>query len=157
MVVLTNSIRHVGRLTKPVSKKIIQNIKKMRKLEKAYNQIVNPITLCEISWDDLGDCLPCKQFVSHFMKTTPCGEVCEFYDTVTSDKDIIESCVSFYLKCCKIERLDDKQKSLLMVKVCCFTYKVYWIVMACCGIHKTHESIVCILDYVNFIFSNIPE
>jgi len=29
--------------------------------------------------------------------------------------------------------------------------------MACCGIPKSHESIVCFLDYLNFALSTLAE
>jgi hypothetical protein len=152
---LTNALLKVNRFHKPASKKIITSIKKLRQLDNVYNQIVNPVSLCEISWDDMGDMLPCKSTLCNLLKTTPCHVVCEFYDHFTTDKDFVECLVSVYLKFHKLEEMDVKQKSLLMVKVTCFSYKCFWIALACCGVPKTHDGFVCFLDYLNFMMSTI--
>ena len=152
---LSKPLLKLNRVHKPASKKIITSIKKLRQFDKVYNQIVNPVSLCEISWDDMGDMLPCKSTLCNLLKATPCYDVCEFYDTFTTDKDIVECLVSIYLKFHKLEEMDVKKKSLLVVKVTCFSYKLFWIAMACCGVPKTHDCIVCLLDYLNFMMSTI--
>jgi hypothetical protein len=155
MPLLQKAIRHVQKIHQPSGRTIVSTVRNLRNFDKVYNTVVNPISFCEITWDDLGDMLPVDEVMSHIAKLTPCRDICELYDTFTSDKDIVECFVSMYLKVCKFEKMDTKQKSMLVMKGYCLAYKLYWIALACCGVPKAHETFVCFLDYFNFIISTI--
>lgn len=145
-------------MKKAATKKVISVIRTFRSLDKVYNSIVDPITFCEITWDDMSDIIPCEKVVSNATKSVPyLGDICELYDKLTVDKDIAETFVSICLKLKQFEGLDVKQRSMFVIKAYILVYKLIFIAMACCGVPKTHDYIVCILDYVNFILSNISE
>ena len=105
MSLLQKSIRQVQKVHKSSGRVIVSTAKNLRKFDKVYNDFVNPISFCEMSCDDLGEMLPFQEVISHIAKLTPCHDVCELYDTFTTDKDIVECCVSMYLKVCKIEEM----------------------------------------------------
>jgi hypothetical protein len=157
MTPLQKSIRTIHKIHAPTGQRVVSTVRKLRDFDKVYNSFVNPISFCEISWDDLGDNLPCDKALSFLTKSTPCRNICELYDTFTCDKDIVECLVSLLLQFNRIEKMDIKQKSMLVMKAYCLAYKLYWIAMACCGIPKSHEAMVCILDFLNFVLGSIGE
>lgn len=146
------------KINKTAVKKVIPMIRTVRNVDHVYNEIVNPITFCEIMWNDMSDMsvLPCKKVLTNIAKSVPyLRDIGEFYDAFTGDKDIVETFVSISIKIKQFREMDRKQRLILAIKVCTFAYKLTFIVLACCGIPKTHEHMICILDYVNFILSNI--
>lgn len=145
-------------MKKTAAKKVISVIRTFRNVDQVYNSIVNPITFCEITWDDLSDVLPCEKALTNMIKSMPyLGDFGQLYDTFTVDKDLVETFVSICVKLNKFEHMDAKQRSLFAIKASTFAYKLMFIIMACCGVPKTHEHMMCILDYVNFILSSISE
>jgi hypothetical protein len=145
-------------MKKTIAKKTTSVIRTFRNVDNVYNTIVNPITFCEITWEDLSDILPFEKALTNMAKSVPyLQDIGELYDTFTIDKDIAETIVSISLKIQHIGDMDGKQRSMLAIKAYTLAYKLTFIVMACCGVPKTHEHMLCILDYVNFILSNISE
>lgn len=148
---------HLSKLiTRPPIKKVTKVMRKVHTVDKVYNNIVNPISFFEIAWDDLPEVGPYEQYVQQFMLTIPgLDTMFGFYGDLTTDKDLIETCLAFCIKLRKVHHMSVRHKSLFVIKTYTLMYKLVWLILACCGIPKTHEHMVCILDYVNFVLSNI--
>lgn len=149
--------KHVLRVKQSTStKQVMKVLKKARAIDKVYNNIINPITAVEIAWDDLPEMTPFEPIVNKFTQSVPCLQtVLEMFDTLSIDKDMFETCVDLLLKMKKLQSMNKHQRSMFCIKIYTFAYKMAWVALACCGIPKTHEHFVCVLDYINFVLSNI--
>ena len=161
---MSYSLFEIMPLSKPVlrtmkkvaAKKVKYVIRTFHNVDKVYNSIVDPITFCEITWDDMPDIFSCEKVVTNTAKSIPyLSDICELYDKFTVDKDIAETFVSICLKLQKFSEMDTKHRSMFVIKAYILAYKLTFIAMACCGVPKTHDCMVCTLDYVNFILNNI--
>jgi hypothetical protein len=159
MTILKLILRAMKRST---SRRIVVALRKARDVDKVYNNVVNPVTLYEITWDDvpdvIPDVIPYEATISHFVKNVPyMHNIVELYDAFTTDKDIVETFVAIFTKLKNFETMEERKRAIYMVKVYTFLYKFAWIALACCGVPKTHDHLVCILDYVNFVLSSIAD
>jgi hypothetical protein len=151
--------KHVLRVKHSAStKQVMSVLKKAKAIDRVYNTIMNPITAVEIAWEDLPDMIPFEPIVNKFTQTVPYLQTMfEMVDTFSVDKDMFETCICLLLKVKKMQNMNNHQRSMFCIKIFTFTYKLAWIALACFGIPKTHEHFVCILDYINFVLSNIAE
>lgn len=147
-------LRNADKLT---VKKTLFIVKQIKNVDRTYNTITNPITFCELTTDDLSNIIPLEPIKSMTNNIPFFQSVSSVYDNFAVDKDIAETIVTIIMRLNKFHDMDHKQKLLLVVKTYIFLYKLTWIILACLGMPKTHESITNFLDYMNFVLGTITE
>ena len=132
-------------------KLFVQCRRNIRRLDNAYNFVTTPITFCEISLDDVSDKIPCKDMITCCVANIPNFEtVHTVYDTLSVNKDILESIVALCKQSKKIKDMNDKNKVIYVLKCLSLLYKT---IIANSSFHEEHSTILNILDYLNFLIS----
>lgn len=123
----------------------------VKRLDQTYSIVTTPISLIELSLDDVPDQVPYRDTITHVMSFVPgIDSISSMYDTVSVNKDILESVMSIYHQIEHFERLNDKQRLILFVKCISFVYKT---VIIHSPLHEHHTLVTNMLDYINFIVS----
>lgn len=122
-----------------------------KKIDHVYNTLTTPITFCELSFDDVPEVTPCRDMVVSVMTCVPnINYVCSVYDTLSIEKDIVESFVSVYKQGCRFDKLSDKEKLMLLLKFMSLFYKT---IVVHSPVHEHHTIVLNLMDYLNFVIS----
>jgi hypothetical protein len=137
------------------SKRLLARCRRnIKRIDHTYNVVTTPITLCEISFDDIPDNIPCKDMFtctfSNMCRVPNFQNVCYVYDNLSVDKDIGESVVSLYRQATAFHVMNDKEKVLYVLKCMSFVYKT---VIVHSPAHDHHNIVFNVLDYLNFVIS----
>jgi hypothetical protein len=142
-------------MTLIVNKRLLARCRRnIKRVDNTYNVVTTPITLCEISFDDIPDQIPGRDmFTSAF--STMCRipnfqNIYCVYDNLSVDKDIVESVVSLYRQALKFRVMNDKEKLLYILKFLSFVYKT---AIVHSPAHEHHTVVLNMLDYLNFVIS----
>lgn len=132
---------------------VMQKAKKLKGVNGIYNNVTTPITLVELSFDDVPDMIPYHKVIQDTFTNVPqfIGVV-SCYDAFAIDKDMIESIVSVSLNLRKFVKLSDKNKVLFICKTLCLVYKT---IIYNTNLHAYHNAALVCLDYLNFVISCI--
>jgi hypothetical protein len=141
-----------------VQKTAIKITRKAKKADKIYNKVTNPISLYEITYDDLPDVIPYHEIIHHVLHQIPCFDVLSgVYDGFAFKKDLVETVWRTYMKHATFQSLEHKKKVLSIVKLITLCYKIWIMSCIAMGIPKSHDTVVSCFDYINFVVSNIED
>lgn len=137
------------------SKRLLARCRRIiKRVDHTYNVVTTPITFCEISFDDIPDQIPCREVVtctfSTMCRNSNIQNVCNLYDNLSVDKDIVESIISLYKQVSLFDVMNDKEKLLYVLKCMSFVYKT---VIVHSPLHEHHSIFLNVLDYLNFVIS----
>lgn len=139
------------RVVKRTFAKVIRQAKKLKKINVAYNNVTTPITFCEISFEDVPDCIPNHRFILGLLYSMPqFNALSSCYDTFSIDKDMLESITSVLLSSRKFMSFSSKNKLLYICKGLCLLYKM---IIYNTNLHAYHNAAWVCLDYLNFVVS----
>jgi len=137
---------------------VVKIRKKAKNADKLYNMVSNPITLFEITSDDLPDLIPYNEIIHHVVNQIPCFDIAtNIYDSLSFKKDLAETVWKTYTKSVSFPSLQQKEKILSLIKFTTLIYKIWILYCISSGIPKSHDAIVSCLDYLNFLISSIEE
>jgi hypothetical protein len=87
-----------GHTLKRTCAAVMQKTKKLKGVNGIYNNVTTPITLIELSFDDIPDIIPYHKVIQDAVnKAPPFIGIISCYDAFAIDKDMIESIVSVSL------------------------------------------------------------
>ena len=125
--------------------------RKAKRIDQTYNVVSTPISLFELSFDDVPDKIPYRDTITHALSSVPSiDSIASIYDTISVNKDILESVINIHQQIQQFEKLNDKQKLVLFVKCISLVYKT---VIVHSPLHEHHSLITNTLDYMNFVVS----
>ena len=134
------------------SKRFIATCRRnVKRVDHAYNVLSTPITFCELSLDDIPDQIPCRDAMTYIVSCIPNFQnVCNVYDNLSVDKDIVESVVSLSKQAYRFQCMKDKERMLYLLKCLSLFYKT---IVIHSPMHEEHNIILNFLDYLNFVIS----
>jgi hypothetical protein len=135
-----------------VSKRLLAKCRRnVKKVDHAFNVVTTPITFWELSFDDLSDQIPYRDAVTSIMSYIPNFQnVSNAYDSISIDKDIVESVVSLSRQAYQFKCMKDKERMLFILKCLSLFYKT---IIVHLPMHEEHNIILNFLDYLNFVIS----
>lgn len=133
------------------SKKLLVRCRRnVKRVEHTYNVVTTPITFLEISFDDIPE-IPCKDVMTSVITYIPNYQnVCNLYDTLSVDKDVVESMICLYKHALRFQHMKNKDKLLYILKCMSLIYKT---IIVHSPMHQEHTVILNFLDYMNFVIS----
>lgn len=132
-------------------KRIIYMSRKTKKVNNIFELINNPISFCEMTDQYFPHSMPVP--FHHLLKHLFVDNWFSFND-FCNVKDVAESTVHT-CKRVMTQRSSLKQRLILFLKIYVFMYKISWFILGDYAIHKDHQSLTIILDYLNYFIGLI--
>lgn len=134
-------------------KRFIYISKKTKKANNIFELIHNPISFCEITDQYFPHSLPypLHKVLKHLFVDNwfSFNDFCNVKDVAEST---VQTCRRILTKSGSL-----KQRFVLFLKVYVFIYKISWFILGDSMIHKDHQSLTIILDYINYFIGLIKE
>lgn len=143
---------HVRRTVgKKNMKRIIYISKKTKTVNTIFELINNPIAFCEMTDQYFPHSLPIPfhKILKHLFVDNWFS-----FNDFCNIKDFAENSVQTYRRILT-KGGSSKQRIVLFLKMYVFIYKISWFILGDFAIHKDHQSLTIILDYLNYFIGLI--